>query len=166
MKNISNLVIILLLTLSGCKELGTDTGNPFSSGDDQAQTCGKNGKSGRCMPTPYVRMQAGNICEVVNRCYSVSKQTCYDAVFNQTGLNLVQQSLPFENYKELTEAYDQKMINVNSSALGICMNAFDQLDCNSETVHEIYSLDQPQDYSNIHKILYAHSTCLEIYSLR
>jgi hypothetical protein len=162
MKKIKINVLALFLALFGCKFTGTDVGNPMgASSPDEEQNCDG---SQRCMPTPYVQIQVGQICEVINRCSGVSATTCYDAVFDQSGLNQVLSKLPLDTYRELDAAYGKKQINVNPQAWNLCLDTIQNLDCQSETVHEIYSSDQPQNYSNIHKILFAHSSCLEIYS--
>lgn len=161
---ILTLLLTILISLTACKELdGTDVDNPFWGGQEEPCQGGK-----RCMPTPYIDIQAGVICKKVDQCLGVApgspQETCTQNIFEQTGLEVFINT-PATNYSQLKQLYNKKELLVNSKNWNDCLAAIDALDCGSQQFTNAFNINDPQNYSNIHQILLSHEMCVNIYSV-
>lgn len=158
------LISLILISLTACKELnGTDVDNPFQGQEEPCQ-----GKS-RCMPTPYVIIQTGVICEKVNQCLGVADnspaENCSKLLPDQNGLESFLNT-PAANYSELNQLYNAKKLTVNAGNWNNCLSAIQDLDCNSPEFNNSFNVNNSTDYTNIHQILLSDAKCTEIYEVK
>jgi hypothetical protein len=151
-------LVLLLISLTACKYDGTDTGNP--SAEAGMPDC--NGKQ-RCLPNPYIKSQVGNICNKLGSCFDIDTKSCHMPVYAQTGL-AKEITLQVDTFQQVDELYEQKKLDINADNYGTCMRAISALSCDASIVQNAVSGD-PVDYSNVHLLLQADSSCKEIYSL-
>lgn len=162
------LLAVLVIGFVSCKKQpGTDVDNPFI---DPVGSCdGYNNGNGRCMPTPVVSLQVSVICQKVNTCLDAatdgSQDGCNVLLLNQNGLGTYINTTA-KNYRELDSLYNTKKLLTNSVKWNSCLHAINDLDCQSSTFTNSYNVNEPLNFSNIHKILQSSASCLEVYSMK
>lgn len=158
------LTALIIINFSCAKNLGTDTGNPVSQGDQAPDpVCGGNA---RCMPTPFINILVGNIQTKIYNC-SQSKidnpNEFEKSIYSQTGLNL---EIPIReiNFTQLEQNYNIKKISVDSNSFYKCLDAIKELACDSNEFKAAYDVEHLADFTNIHRLFRSSPTCLTMFS--
>lgn len=156
------ILALLFISVIACKQEGTDTGNPSYDQSPPEPSCSENQ---RCMPTPYIKMQVGGICGKLNKCFAIDESSCQQAVNTQVGL-AQEIVLQIDTYQELDNLYTQKKLVVNTQNYATCGKAVSEMSCDASIIQNAVSGTEVIDYSNVHIILQADSSCKDVYSLK
>jgi hypothetical protein len=163
-------LILISFIVSSCKfDIGTDVGNPAKPQQDNGQMqpgegCGKS----RCMPTPIVMNHIVHICKkIVTQCLGLSLDStfmsnCVAEIYLVPHLqNFI--SINVDNYKTLETLYRQKEISYDLQKFDSCHQKIENLTCESSEFNDAFNVNQPEDYSKVHNILYVDQSCQNIF---
>lgn len=150
------LIVFCFGAVLACKEEGTDTGNPSYS--TSVPDCGV----ARCLQAPYVKMEVAAICQKLNHCFAVDPWDCQNRVYEQAGL-ASEIPIKVDSFKELDNLYSQNKVKVDDKTYSSCTQSIDGLSCDSSIMQNSIGLGETLDYSNVHIILQADSSCKGIY---
>jgi hypothetical protein len=151
--------LLILLNFSCAKSPGTDTGNPAHDPDAQC------GGLTRCMPNPWVLELVHYINKKIGSCQDLPDDGSYNVlnlIYQQPGLNL---ELPiFEaNLFEAEKSYNTKNLLASKSSFSNCVDVIEKMACDSSIFTAAFDVSNPNDFSNIHKIFRADSSCQSMF---
>jgi len=165
------LIILFLLSISitSCRlDIGTDVGNPAKPQNGlQEEPPPTHCDGSRCLP-PQAGMIAANSCHLLYSCTNnLNEQefmnSCFDQVYKMTGLNSIINK-NYDSYQSIDLAYQQHEITWSLANYNYCLVSISNLTCNSEILNDAFSVNEPNDLSRAHRLLYAHESCLNMFS--
>lgn len=151
------LIMASLSFFAGCKEEGTDTGNPGYNQD--FANCG----SARCLATPFIQIQAGVICQSLHRCSGLAESECQKNLWNLDGLDREIRSTA-RTYADLTDRLNSHHLAVDGSAFNSSLKSVKEISCADPILVDAYDVTNPEDLSRVHGILRINPDCHEVYT--
>lgn len=148
MKLIS-LVFLFSIILSGCKEYGTEGGNPENNQGAIGQTTSL--------------LLTDLICEKRSQCTGILDATCSNQFLRHPQVtNELKMNPPYTTLIELSDAEFDKKILVSTDNFKACTAVISALNCQDSLAIEAFN---PATYSQIHKSLRASVQCSDIFYL-
>jgi hypothetical protein len=148
---ISLLVVGCLFT--GCKEYGTEGGNPENPGDPNG---GINSPIASTSQT-----LANTLCEKRQACTGITDASCLNLVATHPSITSeLNMSSRYSDLQELSSA-DANLIQIDSIKANECNQSIHDIDCTSSLGIDAFD---PATYQDINLALRASASCAEIYS--
>jgi hypothetical protein len=148
MKYLLIFACFLYLSLTGCRDYGTEGGNPKHSNGSYAGTA-----SGQIVK---------GLCEKRISCLGVNSDSCTAELYTQVEVtNELRINPPYRNLNELAIAEIKNEVLVQQQNFEACQNSIKNLECNDPLAQEAFD---SLFFDKIHILLRASNTCSEIFS--
>jgi hypothetical protein len=156
----------IVTLLIGCKQNGTDSGNPSNQKDPSGQTgCSDSRQSTSCLQKIDFKSLTDIVCNTYKKCYSQFSETaCTDSLYKNS---------QFFDYYEITgvpnSGYEferliiDKKIKIETNNFTNCVKNMDQLSCSDPALLDGYNEAEENNYLFVLKIFDQNDQCKNMF---